>query len=115
MLNGVLCLLLCQLVGEVLVVSLHLPVPGPVIGMLILLVVLLARGQEVPGGLRGPSDALLRNLSFLFVPAGVGLILHLDLIAKEWLILLVALVVSSALTIVVTALVLRALVRRMER
>jgi len=110
MLAALTVLLVYQLVGEVLVQLLHLPVPGPVIGMLLLFVTLLLRG-EAPEWLRDTANGLLGHLSLLFVPAGVGVMLHFHRLATEWLPIVVALVASTVITIGVTALVMRALQR----
>ena len=104
-------LLVFQLVGEVVARALALPIPGPVIGMALLFLTLLLRGG--PGeDLRVTSGQLLQHLSLLFVPAGTGIVLYGHRLADEWLPLTVALIGSTALGIVVTALVLRALSRR---
>ena len=96
-------ILACQLAGELIVKAAGLPVPGPVGGMVILFCGLLIR-RGIPDGLQKVGDALLANLSLLFVPAGVGVMLHARLIGKDWLPISVALIVSTALTIAVTAL-----------
>lgn len=101
----------CQLVGELFVAALGLPVPGPVAGMVILLGGLLIYGR-VPDDLAAVGDFLLANLSLLFVPAGVGVMLHAGLLGREWLPLSIALVGSTLATIAVTALVMRVLARR---
>lgn len=76
--------------------------PGPVIGMaLLFLGLLLKRG--IPEDLGRVGDALLSNLSLLFVPAGVGVMLHAGLLGADWLPISVAVVVSTLLTIAVTA------------
>jgi len=103
-------LLACQLAGEVIARLTGLPVPGPVIGMLLLFIGLIVKG-EVPQALQETADRLLSHLSLLFVPAGVGIMLHLDLIAANWLSISVALLVSTFLTIAVTALVMKGLDR----
>ncbi|MDX5408844.1 MAG: CidA/LrgA family protein [Thauera sp.] len=104
-------LLVFQLVGEVIVRGLALPVPGPVIGMALLFLALMLRGG--PGeDLRQTAGSLLQHLSLLFVPAGTGIVLYGDRIAAEWLPLLVALFLSTFLAIAVTALALAALTRR---
>ena len=95
-------LLLCQLVGEVIVAIAGLPLPGPVVGMAILFCGLVGRGG-IPAGLAATADALLAHLSLLFVPAGVGVMLHADLISAELLAIGASLIVSTLLTIVVTA------------
>ena len=78
-------LLLCQLAGEVAARALGLPVPGPVVGMVLLFAALLLRGRrEAPGDLSRTADGLLGSLGLLFVPAGVGVVLHLPLLARDW-------------------------------
>ncbi|MGE5547583.1 MAG: CidA/LrgA family protein [Solirubrobacterales bacterium] len=101
-------LLVCQLAGEVVARLLGLPVPGPVVGMLILFLGLVVRGR-VPEDLDRVARGLLSNLSLLFVPAGVGVMVHLRLIAHEWLPISAALIVSTLATIAVTGLVMKAL------
>lgn len=106
-----LCLiLLCQLAGEAFVRGLGLPMPGPVIGLMILLLLLLAR-DRFPVVARGPlqgdgvesvSRGLLANLSLLFVPAGVGVIQKLDLIVDHGIAFLGVLVISVLITLLVT-------------
>jgi holin-like protein len=108
MLGAFTLLLVYQLIGEVLVLATGLPVPGPVIGMLLLFVTLLARGAA-PAWLRDTCQGLLSHLSLLFVPAGVGVLLHFQRLGAEWLPIVVALVASTVITIGVTALVMRAL------
>jgi holin-like protein len=93
-------LLVCQLIGEILVTAAHLPVPGPVVGMLLLFIGLLVRGT-VPEVLARTAGALLQHLSLLFVPAGVGVMLHLELLADQWAAVGLALLVSTALTLLV--------------
>lgn len=107
-------LLLCQLIGEVFVVWSELPVPGPVVGMLLLFTGLMQRGG-VPEGLGRVTDGLLSHLSLLFVPAGVGVMLHIAMLRDEWLAISVALVLSTVLTIAITGLVMTVLVRWLER
>ncbi len=109
-------LLGCQLLGEVLVRLTEVPVPGPVVGMALLFLALVLRGllykAETPAAVRDTAAGLLRHLSLLFVPAGVGVMLHLPRLAEEWLPLTVALVVSTLATIVVTGAIMQAALRR---
>jgi holin-like protein len=97
-------LLVFQAIGEATSFVLALPVPGPVLGMALLLMFVLVRSDAVDR-LRPTSVELLKHLSLLFIPAGVGVMLHVARIAAEWLPILVALLVSTALAITVTALV----------
>lgn len=92
----------CQLVGELSVSALGLPLPGPVVGMVLLFVGLLIRGS-VPPELNHIADFLLKNLSLLFIPAGVGILLHVKLIGEDWLPITITLVISTVLTVAVTA------------
>lgn len=101
MLRGLAILLVLQLVGEVIVRGAGLSLPGPVIGMALLLVLLELRGGAEEG-LEAVSRGLLSNLSLLFVPAGVGIMLHARRLAAEWPALLVSLAVSTVATLVVT-------------
>ncbi|MEM9781300.1 MAG: CidA/LrgA family protein [Pseudomonadota bacterium] len=100
----------CQLAGELVVTATGLPLPGPVVGMALLFTGLCLRG--LPEGLSQVADALLANLSLLFVPAGVGVMLHAGLLGRDWLPLLVALVASTLVTVAVTAGVMARLGRR---
>jgi len=102
MLGYLTLILVCQLAGELIVKALGVPVPGPVAGMAILFAGLIARGG-IPDELASVADVLLKNLSLLFVPAGVGVMLHVELLQREWLSLTAALIVSTLLTIGVTA------------
>ena len=91
----------CQLIGELFVTVLQIPVPGPVVGMALLFLGLLVHGS-IPEDLGATANVLIGNLSLLFVPAGVGVMLHVQLLGRDWLPISVALVVSTALTIAVT-------------
>jgi len=110
MIGALTLLLLFQLAGEVLVKLLALPLPGPVLGMALLFAALALRGGP-SDELRGTANGLLQHLSLLFVPAGAGVMIHFSRIGSEWPAILGALIASSALALVVTALVLRLLLR----
>ena len=114
MLAGLTWLLVFQCLGEVLVRLTGLPVPGPVMGMLLLFVVLRTR-DAIPETLGGAAGGLLQHLSLLFVPAGVGVMLHFGRIGDEWAAIFVSLLVSTVLAIAVSAVAMRALIRRQER
>lgn len=109
MVNALLALLVFQLTGEVLVRALRLPIPGPVVGMLLLFIALRIQGS-IPNALQRASQGLLGNLSLLFVPAGVGVIVHLQLISAEWWQLLLTILLSTLVTLLVTALTMQSLV-----
>jgi len=103
-------ILLCQLAGEAFVRGVGLPMPGPVVGLMLLLVLLLlrdrfavlARGPLQGDGVESASRGLLANLSLLFVPAGVGVVQKLDLIVNHGIAFLGVLVISVLITLLVT-------------
>jgi len=103
-------LLVFQLIGEVLVQFAGLPIPGPVIGLLLLFLSLCVRGS-LAAPLRDTANGLLQHLSLLFVPAGVGVMVHFSRVAGEWLPILAATIISTALAIAVSALVMQGLMR----
>jgi len=110
MLGAITLLLVYQLLGEIVVLGLGLPVPGPVIGFAALFLTLVAR-RGVSEELRETANGILAHLSLLFVPAGVGVMVHLGRLRDEWLPITVALVASTALTVALTALALGWLMR----
>lgn len=100
--NGITILLIYQLIGEITTQLLDIPVPGPVLGMVFLFLTLLLRGS-LTESMENSSVAFLCHLSLLFVPAGVGMILHFERIANEWVSISIALVLSTVFTMVATA------------
>ncbi len=104
--NGITLLLIYQLVGEVTTLYLKLPVPGPVVGMLLLFLTLLLRKRS-SASLDNASTALLSHLLLLFIPAGVGMIVHFELIIKQWIPISVALIISTVLSMSATALIMQ--------
>jgi holin-like protein len=111
MLKSLTTLLLFQALGETASFVLRLPLPGPVIGLMLLLAYLLIRPTTIDG-LRATALDFLRHLSLLFVPAGVGIMLHGARLQAEGWKLLLAVVVSTVLTLAVTAMVTRWALRK---
>ena len=109
-------ILLAQLLGEIAARAAGLPVPGPVIGMALLLGFLVLRDRFRPastrwlppplvdGGVEGAAKGLLAHLSIMFVPAGVGIVGKLDVLASHGLALAVVLTLSVTLTLAATVL-----------
>jgi holin-like protein len=123
MLRAFAILLSCQLVGEMITRALVLPLPGPVIGLIILVMLLFAVERShlvdtstVDGTSLGKvSNGLLAVLGVLFVPAGVGVIQNLGLLGEYGAALAAALVVSTVLTLAVTVWVFVGVSRLIER
>jgi holin-like protein len=115
MLQGLTMLLLCQSAGEALSRLLRLgwglPLPGPVLGMLALAALLAWPRLRQPVGLA--ADGLLAHLSLLFVPVGVGVMVHGALIVQYGPRMLLALVLSTWIGLAVCAIVLRALLPKL--
>lgn len=103
MLTGFVVLLTCQLVGELLVRLLDLPLPGPVVGMVLMLVVLQLRRPEPDSGLVAAPRALLRHLPLLYVPAGVGVVAYLSRLGGDVVPVVGGLVLSWLAGLVVAA------------
>ncbi|MEJ0050705.1 MAG: CidA/LrgA family protein [Methylovirgula sp.] len=115
MLAAIFIFLAAELLGELFRSVLHLPVPGPVIGMIALAAWLIWCGrttQPEPSALDRAADGILGHLGLLFVPAGVGIIGELAVIRREWLPILGGVVGSTILSLAVTGLVLHHLLRR---
>ena len=109
-LRGLAWLLLLQSIGELLSRGLSLPFPGPVIGMVLLLVAL--RWPVVREPVSVCADFLLSHLSLLFVPVGVGVMTHLSLVSQYGGRMLLVIVLSTLIGLAVTALALNFLWRK---
>jgi putative effector of murein hydrolase LrgA (UPF0299 family) len=103
-------LLVFQLVGEVLVQALALPLPGPLVGMLLLFAALTLRGG-LPPQLAEAAQALLSHLMLLFIPAVTGVMMYFGRIGREWLPFIAVCLLGAAITMAVTALTLRWMLR----
>ncbi len=115
-------ILLCQLAGEAIAHGTGTSVPGPVIGMVLCVLLLLARdriGRFAPAELRDGTfeqtgRTVLSHLSLLFIPAGVGVVQRLDVLAGNALPIAVAVAVSTVLSLAVTAAVFSFVARRIR-
>jgi len=107
MIRGFLILLLCQLAGEVVSRGLALPVPGPVLGLALLVFLLWLRdwagmAETAGADVERVSNGLLGVLALLFVPAGVGVVQYGAVLKAHAVALAVALVVSTVVTMLAT-------------
>ncbi len=93
-------ILILQLVGEVVSRSLGLAVPGPVIGMVLLLILMIA-SSKVAQAIRDTAMGLLAHLSLLFVPAGVGIVGHLQTLGSDAVAIFATIIISTILSIIV--------------
>ena len=106
-LQGLALLLLLQAAGEGLAKAFSLPLPGPVVGLVLLLPALKLQLLRAP--IQAAAEMLLTHLSLLFVPVGVGVITHLDVVSHYGLRLMLVIALSTWLGLAVTALVLNRL------
>jgi holin-like protein len=111
-LRGLALLLACQSLGELAARGLALPLPGPVLGMGLLLALLTLPAVRAP--VAAAAEALLQHLSLLFVPVGVGVITHLALVAEHGPRIALVLLLSTLAGLASTALLLRALLPAAE-
>jgi len=93
--------LLITFLGEVLSRGLSLPLPGTVVGMLLLLICLLLKVIKVDS-LQSISTYMLDNLAFFFLPAGVGIISSFDLLKGNTIKILFIIFISTFVVLVVT-------------
>lgn len=103
-LRGLAWLLSFQGAGELISRGLALPLPGPVLGLMLMLVGL--RFALVRGPVGECAGFLLTHLSLLFVPVGVGVMTHIALLSQYGLRILLVIVLSTWIGLAVTALVL---------
>jgi holin-like protein len=101
MIQGFAILLICQLLGELISRVLQVPIPGNVLGMVLLLAALLL-GLIKLAWVEEAAELLLKHMAMFFVPAGVGVMLYGGMIGREWLPITVATVVSTFVVMAVT-------------
>jgi putative effector of murein hydrolase LrgA (UPF0299 family) len=115
MINGLMWLLGCQFVGEVVVWGLDLPVPGPVVGMAVLFVLLQLRRSGDDATVVRAAGGLLEHLQLLFIPAGVGVVVYLGEIREDAVPIVGALVVSWLVGLALVAWVVLGLEKALRR
>jgi putative effector of murein hydrolase LrgA (UPF0299 family) len=111
---GIAILLACQVSGELLASALRIPLPGPVLGMA-LLALGLASTRRIPVGLAPTADALLKAMPLFFIPAGVGVLTLSETLRTAWLPITGALLGSTLLALLVTALFMKGTMRLLAR
>ncbi len=97
-LRGLLVVVLFDLLGELAARGLHLPLPGPVVGMLLLLLAMSLR-PALAASCEAGAGLLLRHMSLLFIPAAVAALTSLALLRVEGVRIVVVLVTSTTLAL----------------
>ena len=112
MLKGLFVLLLFQGIGEAVSHYSGLPIPGPVIGMILLFVYLQLSSRELSIGLGDAAHFMIRWLSLMFVPACVGFFFLTNIPTDQWLAVIGVIVLSTLVTMVITALLMKYLLAK---
>ncbi len=107
MLKGLLVLLLFQGIGEASSHYSGLPIPGPVIGMILLFIYLQLSSRELSTGLGDAAHFMIRWLSLMFVPACVGFFFLTKIPANQWLAVTGVIIISTLVTMIITALLMK--------
>lgn len=103
MIAGLTWLVGLQLVGELVVRVADLPVPGPVVGMLLLFVLLRLRRYDDSRSVVRAGSGLLRHLQLFFIPAGVGVVAYWSVLGRDAVPITVAILGSWFLGLVAVA------------
>lgn len=103
LLRELLIILVIYFIGEFISKLFNLPVPGNIIGMILLLILLCTKLVKLEM-IETVSKFLLDHLAFFFIPAGVGLLTSLDVIKNNWEKLLFLCLVTTVIVIAVTSL-----------
>jgi holin-like protein len=122
MLNSIFVILFFQLVGEFIQKFLELSVPGPVIGLFLLLIILLMSKKnyyKIPINFQinliNSSENLLNYLPLLFIPVGVGVVMHLSLLEDNLVPVMLVIIIGTLLTLAVTAFVMDKLLKEVNK
>ncbi len=102
MLSAITLTFLFQVVGEIISRSTGIPVPGPVIGMMLMLFAFFLKDNLIET-IRPTASVLLANLSLLFVPAGVGIMRHGERFAEEGIAIVAIIVITTIIAMLATA------------
>ncbi len=122
MLNSIFVILFFQLVGEFIQKFLELSVPGPVIGLFLLLIILLMSKKnyyKIPINFQinliNSAESLLNYLPLLFIPVGVGVVMHLSLLEDNLVPVMLVIIIGTLLTLAVTAFVMDKLLKEVNK
>jgi len=121
MLNSIFTIFLFQLFGEFLQKFFELNIPGPVIGLILLLSALLIIKknnkiiEEFKENLVFSAENLLNYLPFLFIPVGVGVVMHLSLLEENLVPVLLVIIIGTLLTLALTAFLMEKLIKKDDK
>jgi len=105
-LRQLMIILIPYIIGVVLQLTFNLPIPGSVIGLIILFLGLQIGILKVEM-IEELCEFLLSNMSFFFIPAGVGLMTAFGVLKGKWIPFIIIVVFSTCIVWIVTALVVK--------
>ena len=121
MLNSIFTIFLFQLFGEFLQKFFELNIPGPVIGLILLLSALLLIKknnkiiEDFKANLVFSAENLLNYLPLLFIPVGVGVVMHLSLLEENLVPVLLVIIIGTLLTLAFTAFLMEKLIKKDDK
>jgi holin-like protein len=121
MLNSIFTIFLFQLIGEFIQKFTDISIPGPVIGLILLLSVLLIRGKFfikshiIENNLVDFSERFLAYLPLLFIPVGVGVVMHLSLLEENLISVISIIILGSLLTLALTGFIMEKLLKENDQ
>jgi holin-like protein len=115
MLRGFIALLIFQGIGESIVYFGHLPIPGPVIGMMLLFLTLQARNQGTPASLESIAHLMIRYLYLFLIPACVGCFFLIKNNLEGWIIIIASVAISTFATMIIGALMMKYMLTRHQK
>ncbi|MEK9742160.1 MAG: CidA/LrgA family protein [Pelagibacteraceae bacterium] len=122
MLKSIFIIFLFQLIGETIQKYFDLTIPGPVIGLILLLLTLIVlKGtksiyiKNTKEEISSTSNYITSYLSLLFVPIGVGVVMHLSYLEKNYIPVLAVIFISTTLTIGFTALLMEKINNQLKK
>ena len=121
MLNSIFTIFLFQLFGEFLQKFFELNIPGPVIGLILLLSALLIIKknnkiiEDFKANLVFSAENLLNYLPLLFIPVGVGVVMHLSLLEENLVPVLLVIIIGTLLTLAFTAFLMEKLIKKDDK
>ena len=121
MFNSIFTIFLFQLVGEFIQKFLEISIPGPVIGLILLLTVLLIKNKYFNASTNFQNDlirsceSLLNYLPLLFIPVGVGVVMHLTLLEDNLISVITIIILGTLLTLAITGFIMEKLLKEDEQ
>ena len=117
MLKSVFIILLYQLIGELFQKFFGLSIPGPVIGLVLLLLTLLLiqkrqRVEPIKKELLKSAEILLNYLPLLFIPVGVGVVMHLSLLEDNLASVVFVIILGTLSTLALTGYIMEKILRK---